>query len=212
MSSAQVQLGEVESAGGSRARSGVNGWLLAAGTLFLAYPAVRPYSSEAGLAGAQAFGSGRWVLAHTLAMLAFGCLAAGVFAFTQDRMARSTVLVGVGLVLPYYGAETFGLHALGVAAVQGNDGSLTRISDLVRNNPAALVMFGLGLTALAVCGIRLAKLGWAHAKLGSTLAAIGLVTYLPQFFGPPWIRIAHGMLLAVGLILLALSRQATRVG
>jgi hypothetical protein len=211
MSSAQVQLEEVESVGGSGHRLGVNGWLIAAGALFVAYPVVRPYSSEVGLAGAQAFGSGRWVLAHTLAMLAFGCLAAGVFAFTPDRMARSTVLVGVGLVLPYYGAETFGLHALGVAALKGNDGTLTGISDLVRNNPVALVMFGLGLIALAACGIRLARLGWSHAKLGSALAAIGLVTYLPQFFGPPWMRIAHGILLAVGLVLLALSRPATRV-
>ena len=212
MSTGQVQLEQVESVGGRRAGLGVNGWFLAAGALFVAYPALRPYSSEVGLAGAQAFGSGRWVLAHTLAMLAFGCLAAGVYGFTQDRMARSTAVLSAALVLPYYGAETFGLHALGVAALRADDGTLTGISDLVRNNPVALTMFGMGLITLAACGIRLARLGWSQAKLGSALAGIGLATYLPQFFGPPWVRIAHGILLAVGLVLLALSRRTTRVG
>lgn len=175
-----------------------------AGVLLAAYPALRPYSSETGWPGALAFGSDRWVLAHTGAMVAFGCLAAAICGTSANRLVRASVLLGVGLILPYYGAETFGLHAIGRAAVIRGDGSLTGLSDLVRNNPVALTMFGAGLIAVAVAGVALARVLWRdHARVGAVLVGAGLALYLPQFFGPAWARIAHGVILGVGLVIVA---------
>jgi hypothetical protein len=42
-----------------------------AGVCFLLYPAIRPFADEDSLAGAEAFASGAWVIAHLLAVLAF---------------------------------------------------------------------------------------------------------------------------------------------
>jgi hypothetical protein len=39
--------------------------------------------------------------------------------------------------------------------------------------------------------------------------AVGMVAFLPQFFAGPEVRIAHGVLLGVGLVLLA-ARAARR--
>ena len=79
------------------------------------------------------FGSGRWVLAHVSAMVAFGCL---------------------------YGAEAFGLHAIGRAAVEQGASHLTAVVDAVRYNPVALTMFGAGLIVLAVTSAALARVLW----------------------------------------------------
>ena len=49
--------------------------------------------------------------------------------------------------------------------------------------------------------------GWCRA--GGALAGAGLLTYLPQFFTAPAVRISHGVILGAGLLLLALTRPAT---
>lgn len=182
-----------------------------AGVLFVLYPALRPYSSETGLAGAGAFGSDRWVLAHLCGMAAFGCFAAATCALTVPRLPRATAALGVGLILPYYGAEAFGLHALGRAALSRGDAGLTGVADLVRNNPLALAMFGAGWIVLAVAGVSVARALWlGGARTGATMLGAGMVLYLPQFFGPPWLRITHGVLLGAGLVIVAvgLTRKA----
>lgn len=177
-----------------------------AGVLFAIYPALRPYSSESGMPGALAFGSDRWVLAHTSGMMAFGCLAAASCTLTAQRLARVSALLGVGLILPYFGAETFGLHAIGIAAVSHVDPSLTGLAADVRNNPVALTMFGAGWIFLAIAGVALGRVLWAgYSHTGAALAAAGFVLYLPQFFGPPWVRIAHGFALGIGLTFVALG-------
>ena len=182
-----------------------------AAVLFVAYPVLRPYSSESGLAGARAFGSDRWVIAHLCGMVAFGCFAAAACSLTS-RLARVSVLLGVGLLLPYYGAEAFGLHALGDAALNRGDASLIDVAGTVRNNLAALIMFGAGWIALAVAGAASARALWAaDMRTGAVLVGAGLVLYLPQFFGPPWMRIVHGVLLGVGLAIVAVqARKRTR--
>lgn len=185
-------------------------FLALAGVLFALYPALRPYSSEVGLAGAAAFGSDRWVLAHLSGMAAFGCFAAATCSLSASRLPRASAVLGVGLILPYYGAETFGLHALGRAASSRGDASLTGVADLVRNNPLALTMFGAGWLVLAVAGATLARTLWQRGiRTGATLLGAGMVLYLPQFFGPPPLRIAHGVTLGVGLFIVAvqLSRK-----
>ncbi len=182
-----------------------------AGVLFVLYPALRPYSSEAGLAGAGAFGSNRWVLAHPCGMAAVGCFAAATCTLTVPRLPRTTAVLGVGLILPYYGAEAFGLHALGRAALARGDAGLTGVADLVRNNPLALTMFGAGWIVLAVAGVTVARALWLRGThTGAALLGAGMVLYLPQFFGPPWLRITHGVLLGAGLVIVAvaLTRKA----
>ncbi|WP_243669586.1 hypothetical protein [Methanoculleus chikugoensis] len=48
--------------------------LAVAGACFFAYPAIRPYTDEASLAGAGAFASPpAWLLSHTLAMVGSSC-------------------------------------------------------------------------------------------------------------------------------------------
>src|SRR5437660_5388453 len=96
--------------------------LAVAGVLFVLYPAIRPFSDETTLRGAEAFASNAWIVAHVLAMLAFVLLSLGVLgSYAQLRRgagewpaALAVVLSWVaGLTLPYYGAEAFGLHAIG---------------------------------------------------------------------------------------------------
>src|SRR2546427_10969618 len=43
--------------------------LAVAGILFVLYPAIRPFSDETSLQGAEAFASNAWIVAHVLAML-----------------------------------------------------------------------------------------------------------------------------------------------
>ena len=93
--------------------------LAAAGLLFLAYPALRPWHDEGTVAGATAsMSSTAWVTAHFFAMLGFILVPLGLLALRSALAATraeplaltAAVLawIGSGLVLPYYGAEDFG--------------------------------------------------------------------------------------------------------
>ncbi|MDV8024398.1 hypothetical protein [Rhodococcus sp. IEGM 1330] len=169
------------------------------GVMFAAYPALRPYSDEVGSAGADAFASSNWVLSHTFAMLGFIALGLTVlYTGRRSDLAVVTTWIGVGLVLPYYGAETFALHALGVDAAQNANPGLIDLADPIRYSLVQSVMFGLGLVLIAV--------GLATFALRNRYAAVlaaGFVLFLPQFYTPPAVRIAHGVLIAVGAILAA---------
>src|SRR3954453_5590080 len=89
--------------------------LAVAGVLFVLYPAIRPYSDETSLQGAAAFASNAWLVAHALAMLGFVLVALGLLALYRtlrdtptERLAFLALVatwIGVGLSLPYYGAE-----------------------------------------------------------------------------------------------------------
>src|SRR5690606_4782971 len=91
-----------------------------AGLAFAAYPALRPYSDETSLDGAAAMASTAWVAAHSLGMVGFIALTLGVWALHglrpgASRAAAATVTLtwlGASLVLPYYGAETFGVRVI----------------------------------------------------------------------------------------------------
>ena len=197
-----------------------------AGAGFLAYPALRPYSDETTLAGAEAMSSAAWVLAHTIAMAAFLALTVAVWSLRRTGAglgersgAAAAVLtwLGVSLVLPYYGGETFALQVIAERAVATADPALLELADAFRYQPVAIGMFGAGLLVLAAAGVALAvalRRSGAPARLGGLLVGAGLVLYLPQFFVGPAGRIGHGVLLAVGCAVLsaAILRQRSAAG
>ena len=169
------------------------------GAMFALYPAVRPYSDEVGTAGANAFASSSWVIAHTFAMLGF--IALGLAVLYGGRRSDPAVVatwIGVGLVLPYYGAETFALHALGIDAAANANPGLIELADPIRYSLVQSVMFGVGLVSIAV-GLVL----FARRNRYAIVLAAGFVLFLPQFYTPPAVRIAHGILIAVGAVIAA---------
>lgn len=179
--------------------------VLITGVLFAIYPALRPYSTETGQAAVDAFSSPMWTAAHVSAMAGFITLALAVRAARPGRIAETSTWVGVGLVLPYYGAETFGLAALAVRAQETGNTALIDTADAIRYGPVQVVMFGAGLVLIAVGTVALAR------RIGSwqswTFAA-GFVLLLPQFYAPSWLRIAHGILILVGAV--AFAAQSRR--
>src|SRR5207302_10660952 len=112
--------------------------------------------------GAAAFASIAWIVAHVLAMLGFILLTLGLLALyrmLQDTpaerpafLALITTWIGVGLTLPYYGAEAFGLHVLGQEGIRQHSTALVDMANAVRYGPG-LFLFGAGLLLLAVGGI-----------------------------------------------------------
>ncbi|WP_344808076.1 hypothetical protein [Microlunatus ginsengisoli] len=176
-----------------------------AGLAFAAYPMLRGYGSETGLAGAALYARPAWVAAHLLGMVGFALLALGLSRI--DERAGRWATWGAFAVLPYYGAEAFGLHALGLRAIQTGHADMTAASDMFRYQPVAITIFALGWIAFGAVGVRLLLLarrgGEAMLRAGLVLAGVALITYLPQFFLPPAGRIGHGLLLGIGLLLTA---------
>lgn len=196
--------------------------LVLAGILFVLYPALRPFSNEASLQGAQAFASPFWILAHMLAIGGFILLAlsllglSSVLRQTPVRRLMSVALVitwiGVGLTLPYYGAEIFALHAIGQEAVRQQSTALLPLVNAVRYGPA-IFDFAAGLLLLAVGSILVAiavgRSGMLSRWSGS-IFALAFALYIPQFFGNQQIRVAHGVLVALGCLWLAWSLGRSR--
>lgn len=138
---------------------------LVAGLAMAAYLVSRPYPDD--------FTSPWWIISHTLGMVAFVAL-----AILGDRVGgrtRPLLALGAALVLPFYGAETFGLAA-------GADPAL------FRGQPVALTMFALGLVAIAAGGILLARRTAVAVPLGVLMALV-----LPQFWLPATGRITFGI-------------------
>ncbi len=214
-----AQLGSVEAIPNERTptRTSIPAAALAlAGVFFLLYPAIRPFSDEASLAGARAFASPSWIVAHTLGILGFVLLALGAFGLQQRlqdtplgrRATRALLLVwvGVGLTLPYYGAEVFGLHAVGQEALVRNDVPLLKTLVHSIRWTVGIWFIVIGLLLLAAAAVMLATAVWQsgvfHRWSGVPLAA-ALVLYIPQFSGPQSLRVAHGVLMLVGCAWLA---------
>ncbi len=191
--------------------------LALSGVLFALFPLTRPWQDAAGTdAGLVAAAlDSWWVPAHlsgALGFLLFAFASTAVLGVIMkgpgEPAARSMALLsmlGAGLILPFYGAESFGLHA--VAAADGlSDAAKAVIMESIRSGPYALTTFGAGLVIMAVAGICLA-ISISRLKEGSAVPAIAVAVllslYLPQFFGPPWLRIGHGVLLGISLLALA---------
>lgn len=195
------------------------GPLVVAGLAFAAYPALRPYSDETTLDGAAAMASTAWVAAHTLGMVGFIALTLGLRSLhrlrrTLSRTGAAAVALtwlGVSLVLPYYGAETFGVQVIAERALATGDAGLLALVEEFRYDAMALSFFATGLVLLAAAGIALARSWWDAApslRVGGLLVGAALATYLPQFFLAPSLRIGHGLALGIGCLLLAAGAGA----
>ena len=192
--------------------------LVVAGVFFVFYPAIRPFSDESSLQGAAAFASSAWVIAHSLAMVGFILLTLGllgVYGLLRETKAGGLGLtalvvtwIGVGFTLPYYGAETFGLHAAGQEAIKlHNADTLVALTNAIRFGEGVW-FFGVGLIALAVGPILFAVAIWKSgilARWSGILLAAGFALFIPQFFTPQPVRVAHGVLIMVGCVALAWS-------
>jgi hypothetical protein len=191
--------------------------LAVAGVLFVLYPAIRPYSDEMSLQGAAAFASNAWIVAHVLAMLGFVLVGLGLLALyrtLRDTPAEGLALltlvaswIGIGLTLPYYGAEAFGLHVLGQEAIRQDSAAMLVLADDVRYGPG-IYLFGAGLLLLGIGAILAAVAVWRSGALprwSGILFGLAFALYIPQFFTSPPIRVAHGLLVTAGCVWLAFS-------
>jgi len=163
------------------------------------------------------FASFSWVLAHSLAMVAFVLLALellGLYIRLQEttienRAIQALVLswIRIGLTLPYYGAETFGLPAIGQEAIKQKNPALLSIVNSLRLGEG-VVFFIPGLLFLAAGTIMFAIAIWGSSSLPTWIGiplAVGFALYIPQFFELQSIRVAHGLLITIASILIAWS-------
>jgi hypothetical protein len=191
-----------------------------AGAMFLLYPVLRPWRDETTLDGAtSAMGSGAWVASHAFAMIGFVLVPLGLLALRSviagtrgERPLGTAVVVtwiGAGLTLPYYGAEDFALHEIARSGAP----DLLSLAEAIRYNPVAMSMFGTGLVLLGI-GAVLAAVGVARSgvlpRLGGVPFAVGFALWLPQFYTPAAVRIAHGVLIAAGLAWLSVRTLSSR--
>lgn len=198
--------------------------LVISGILFVLYPAIRPFSDEASLQGAAAFASTQWLVAHMLAMVAFTLLPLGLSGLHRSLQESAVehlgywavVLswIGTGLTLPFYGGEAYGLHAIGQEAIRQQTAALVSLAAVVRSGPG-LVMFLIGLLLLAIAAITFAIALWrsgSYPKWSGIPFALGVGLYIPQFFGTQPLRVAHGLLVAIGCLWIAagLWRQSNQ--
>jgi hypothetical protein len=185
----------------------------AAGVVFLLYPALRPFSSEQGFEGARAFASDRWVLAHALAIVGFLLLAlaaGGQYLRLRGSAGERPALwgavltwIGAGLTLPYYGAEAFGLHAVGETVIEHADPSLMSMVDRIRWEQGAwfilpgLLVLGIGVALTAAALWRSAQTArWSLVPLAAAFAL-----YIPQYAAAQPLRVAHGALILLACLL-----------
>lgn len=189
--------------------------LALAGVLLFIYPILRPFSSETGMEGAQAFSSSNWVLAHSLALAGFIALGLGLLgtyqvmrATSARRLALSGLVlgwIGVGGTLAYYGAEVFGLHGVGEEAVAENNPALMAVVDHIRWETGLFwILGGLALLGVGVILVAVAiwRSGWPVRWSGAPLA-IAFALYIPQYAAPQPVRVAHGALILIGGLVLA---------
>ncbi|HLU27929.1 MAG TPA: hypothetical protein VKZ65_05790 [Glycomyces sp.] len=211
----------------TRTRLGAAGIALA-GALFLLYEALAPRADETTLEGAAAWASTGWSLAHIAAILGLVLIPMTWSALRthletagdggSERtafLAAATGYLGSGLAISYYGAETYGLRAIGERAMADGDASLTGIGEDFRMDPTAVTVFAIGLALIALAAVLAAIAVWRsgtmHRWSAIPLAAM-MVLYLPQFFAPHPLRIAWGAAVTAGSLWIAweLWRAARR--
>jgi hypothetical protein len=193
--------------------------LVAAGVLFLLYPVLRPWEDEATGVGAQAaLASPWWIPAHLCAMIGFVLVPLALMSLRDviGQLPATVMAIGAALTLTYYGAEAFALHSLAKTPNMDPEyRDFVEVVQSVRYEAWAVVAFGLGLLGLAVGAVmtarRIHRSGVLSPWCGALFAA-GFVLFLPQFFFPAPVRIAHGVLMLAGLLWLAWGTRDHNLG
>ncbi|MFG3339340.1 hypothetical protein [Glycomyces sp. NPDC048151] len=198
-----------------RARMGALAFALA-GVLFVIYEAAAPRLDQTTLEGAESWTSAGWSIAHIAAIvglilipLGYGALRGHLEGTRNEKtafMAATIGYIGSALTISYYGAEVYGLKAIGQRAVEDGDATLTEVGEAFRMDPTALGVFVTGLALIAIAAVLAAVAVWRSGTLNKwsavPLAAL-LVTMLPQYFFPHAGRIAWGALVTVAALWLA---------
>jgi hypothetical protein len=198
-----------------RTRTGAIAFGLA-GVLFVLYEAAAPRLDQTTLEGAESWTSAGWAFAHIAAIvglilipLAYGSLRGHLEGTRNEKtafLAATTGYIGSALTISYYGAEVYGLKAIGERAVADADPTMTEVADAFRYDPVAVTVFAIGLALVALAAVIAAVAVWRSGTLnrwsGVPLAVL-MVTYLPQFFLPHAGRIAWGALVTVAALWLA---------
>ncbi|MBO3733273.1 hypothetical protein [Glycomyces niveus] len=198
-----------------RARMGALAFALA-GVLFAIYEAAAPRLDQTTLEGAESWTSVGWTVAHLAAIvglilipLGYGALRGHLEGTRNEKTAFTAATIGYigsALTISYYGAEVYGLKAIGERAVADGDATLTEVGDAFRYDPTAMTVFAIGLALIAVAAVLAAVAVWRSGTLhkwsGVPLAAL-LATMLPQYFLPHAGRIAWGALVTVAALWLA---------
>jgi hypothetical protein len=117
-----------------------------------------------------------------------------------STIVEGTADSGAGLTLPYCGAEAFGLHVLGQDAIRQQSTAMVGLANDVRYGPGVF-LFLPGLLLLGIGGILAAAAVWRSGTLpkwSGVPFALAFALYIPQFFGSPIVRLAHGLLVTAG--------------
>jgi uncharacterized membrane protein len=189
-----------------------------AGVLFVLYESAAPRKDETTLAGAEAWTSAGWSIAHISAIvglilipLGYGAIRGLLDDTPHEKtafLAASIGYIGSGLTISYYGAEVYGLKAIGERAVAEGDASLTDVGNDFRLDPTAMTIFAVGLLLVAIAAVLAAIAVWRSGSLprwsAVPLAAL-LVTMLPQYFLPQAGRIIWGVLFLLAALWLAFA-------
>ena len=187
-----------------------------AGVLFAVYEAAAPRTDQTTLDGAASWTTAGWSIAHISAIvglilipLGYGAIRGLLEDTPHERIAflAATIgYIGSGLTISYYGAEVYGLKAIGQRAIADRDASLTDVGNDFRLDPTAMTVFAIGLLLIAIAAVLAAVAVWRSGSLprwsAVPLAAL-LVTMLPQYFLPHGLRIVWGVLVAAAALWLA---------
>lgn len=199
----------------SRTKAGAIG-LAIAGVLFTVYETASPRADQTTLEGAASWASTGWTVGHVAAIvglllipLAWGALRGHLDATPLEKpafLAATTGYIGSALSISYYGAEVYGLKAIGERAVAEGDASLTEVGAAFRMDATAVTVFGIGLVLIAVAAVLAASVVWRSGTMNRWSAvpmAAAMVTYLPHFYLPHPVRIAWGALVTVSALWIA---------
>lgn len=187
-----------------------------AGILFFLYEALAPRVDQTTLEGAASWASAGWAFAHIAAIvglilipMAWSALRHHLDAAGGGKPERAAFLAtllgyaGSGLTISYYGAETYGLKAIGEHAVATGDASLTSLSEDFRMDPTAATVFAIGLALIAAAAALAAIAVWHSGTMHRWSAvpmAITMALYLPQFFASHPLRITWGAAVTAGAL------------
>lgn len=200
-----------------RIRLGALGLALA-GVLFLVYETAAPRTDQDTLEGAESWASTGWTVGHLAAVVGLILIPLGWVALRNhlqsnavERTAYLAAILGYfgsALSISYYGAEVYGLKAIGARAVAEGDASLTEVGEDFRMDPTAMTVFAIGLALIAIAAILAAVAIWRSGTLfrwsGVPMAA-AMVLYLPHFSLPHAARIGWGALVTVGACWIAVE-------